>query len=87
MMHRWPPNGSKCRRAECHAAASAVVSLQEKACLIASLAAGPSSASSGSSSSGSVKQALQENLVEQLQRHLDDLVAARTARHAVLRAA
>jgi hypothetical protein len=34
-----------------------------------------------------MKQALQENLVEQLQQHLDDLVAARAARHAVLRTA
>jgi hypothetical protein len=62
--------------------------LQEKASLIAALAAGPSStsnsSSAGSSSGGSVKQALQENLVEQLQRHLDDLVTARAARQAVL---
>ncbi|KAF6251747.1 hypothetical protein COO60DRAFT_1644706 [Scenedesmus sp. NREL 46B-D3] len=62
--------------------------MQEKAGLIAALAAGPDSVSQISdgscSGSSSMKQALQENLVEQLQRHLDDLVAARAARQPVL---
>uniref|UniRef100_A0A383WHC5 CR-type domain-containing protein n=1 Tax=Tetradesmus obliquus TaxID=3088 RepID=A0A383WHC5_TETOB len=58
---------------------------QEKAGIIAALAAGLNSTSSGGGSSGgSVQQALQENLVEQLQRHLDDLVAARAARQAAI---